>query len=375
MATDWYYSKNGSKYGPVASAELKALARAGKLMPTDLVWKEGVSSWKPAANVKGLFAAAPPPIPLFAAAPPPIRRAIQLEPPPVESTFPEPTWSEVTPAGPAFDWPSMLLWVYRVLLAVAVVGIASPWYAASTEISAPLIGSGGSQTSATGLSIAWGVLSLLLLLGGWVMSFLTRIWKVHCGLAAAAFGLVVVAAVQLSSGPFGVNAQSSFGGATATARAGLAWGVWLTLLASGVAAGAAYLAGVPAAAAIAKRLTRRQLKLAACVLAVLSVGVISLQFMDSVKKSDGSTAASHQLSEVEARRRLSETANKYEGLLAIGVKNGLDRLDNDRFYSISTFDEYMGNVANHRFTPEPMAAYRVWRAAWMAEKGALPRAK
>jgi hypothetical protein len=57
MATDWYYSKHGTNYGPVSSSELKALARAGKLLPTDLVWKEGVSSWKPAAKVKGLFPA------------------------------------------------------------------------------------------------------------------------------------------------------------------------------------------------------------------------------------------------------------------------------------------------------------------------------
>jgi hypothetical protein len=59
MATDWYYSKNGSKHGPVKSAELKALASTGKLLPTDLVRTEGVSSWKPADKVKGLFPAIP----------------------------------------------------------------------------------------------------------------------------------------------------------------------------------------------------------------------------------------------------------------------------------------------------------------------------
>jgi hypothetical protein len=94
MATDWYYSKNGSKHGPVASAELKALARAGKLLPTDLIWKEGMSSWKPATKVKGLFAAAPMAITLV-----PLGRQTQRTVP----VGVAPTSPEVTPATrPAF---------------------------------------------------------------------------------------------------------------------------------------------------------------------------------------------------------------------------------------------------------------------------------
>jgi hypothetical protein len=60
MANQWYYSKNGDKRGPVTGAQLKALAEAGKLRPTDLVWKEGMPSWQPAGKVKGLFPASPP---------------------------------------------------------------------------------------------------------------------------------------------------------------------------------------------------------------------------------------------------------------------------------------------------------------------------
>jgi hypothetical protein len=55
MANQWFYSKNGSTHGPVTGAELKALAGAGKLLPTDLIWKEGMPSWQPASKVKGLF--------------------------------------------------------------------------------------------------------------------------------------------------------------------------------------------------------------------------------------------------------------------------------------------------------------------------------
>jgi serine/threonine protein kinase len=66
VATQWYYSRNGSNHGPVAGAELRALAVAGKLLPTDLVWKEGMALWQPASKVKGLFqqvAKVPPPPP------------------------------------------------------------------------------------------------------------------------------------------------------------------------------------------------------------------------------------------------------------------------------------------------------------------------
>jgi hypothetical protein len=77
MATDWYYSNSGRKRGPVTSSQLKALARTGKLLPTDLVWKDGMSSWQPASKVKGLFPTAPPSIVLVS----PVRPA-----PPISAT-------------------------------------------------------------------------------------------------------------------------------------------------------------------------------------------------------------------------------------------------------------------------------------------------
>jgi GYF domain 2 len=66
MAEQWFYSTGGTKHGPVPSKQLVALARGGKLSPTDLVWKEGMAEWKPAGKVKGLFPtnpATPPPLP------------------------------------------------------------------------------------------------------------------------------------------------------------------------------------------------------------------------------------------------------------------------------------------------------------------------
>ncbi|MBX3399275.1 MAG: DUF4339 domain-containing protein [Gemmataceae bacterium] len=66
MPDNWYYEESGRRAGPVTSKELVALARDGKLRPTDLVWKEGMKEKKPAGKVKGLFptnTATPPPLP------------------------------------------------------------------------------------------------------------------------------------------------------------------------------------------------------------------------------------------------------------------------------------------------------------------------
>lgn len=56
MASDqWYYTFNGSKAGPVSSSRLKQLSLEGKLSPDDHVWKEGMSDWRQASTIKGLF--------------------------------------------------------------------------------------------------------------------------------------------------------------------------------------------------------------------------------------------------------------------------------------------------------------------------------
>lgn len=55
MTDQWYYGRDGHHAGPVSSQKLKELAEAGDLRPTDIVWKEGLSEWVPAAKVKGLF--------------------------------------------------------------------------------------------------------------------------------------------------------------------------------------------------------------------------------------------------------------------------------------------------------------------------------
>ena len=61
MAAEWHYSKDGQEHGPVSASDLKNLAKSGALLPSDLIWKEGMAEWKPASNVKGLFASTPVP--------------------------------------------------------------------------------------------------------------------------------------------------------------------------------------------------------------------------------------------------------------------------------------------------------------------------
>ena len=55
METMWYYVKNGTdKLGPVAESELLGLASSGQVLPSDLVWCEGMSDWLPMNTVPAL---------------------------------------------------------------------------------------------------------------------------------------------------------------------------------------------------------------------------------------------------------------------------------------------------------------------------------
>ena len=52
---EWYYARDNRQTGPVSSAELKRLATFDELRPDDLVWREGMTEWAAARNVRGLF--------------------------------------------------------------------------------------------------------------------------------------------------------------------------------------------------------------------------------------------------------------------------------------------------------------------------------
>lgn len=82
MGQEWYVAKDGNKLGPFSSTDLKHLAENKRLEPTDLVWTAGMSKWKEARKVVGLFLnttrTKQPPLP---SRPPPV-------PPPLQSAIP-----------------------------------------------------------------------------------------------------------------------------------------------------------------------------------------------------------------------------------------------------------------------------------------------
>jgi len=55
MAAKWHYTKDGQQHGPSSASELKAFASSGTLLPTDMVQKEGMTEWRQASKINGLF--------------------------------------------------------------------------------------------------------------------------------------------------------------------------------------------------------------------------------------------------------------------------------------------------------------------------------
>jgi hypothetical protein len=91
----WFYTSTGVQLGPISEDALRALAASGRLLPTDLVWREGMPAWQPAASIPGLMSSAPPGSPL----PPPLPASASFPPPPPLSTEDDPALRWVLPVG------------------------------------------------------------------------------------------------------------------------------------------------------------------------------------------------------------------------------------------------------------------------------------
>lgn len=59
MSDQWYCSREGNRIGPVSTEQIREAVGAGKLLPTDLVWKTGMTEWMPANRITGLFPQTP----------------------------------------------------------------------------------------------------------------------------------------------------------------------------------------------------------------------------------------------------------------------------------------------------------------------------
>lgn len=51
----WYYSKSDKQFGPISFSKLRNLVSANQLLPTDMIWKEGMDKWVTANTVQELF--------------------------------------------------------------------------------------------------------------------------------------------------------------------------------------------------------------------------------------------------------------------------------------------------------------------------------
>ena len=63
-----YLNRNGQEVGPYPESEIVGLIQKGVILPTDLVWKEGMAQWEPASKIFAASLAsvtsntAPPPV-------------------------------------------------------------------------------------------------------------------------------------------------------------------------------------------------------------------------------------------------------------------------------------------------------------------------
>jgi hypothetical protein len=44
---EWYLARSGQQYGPLSDAEMRKFVEFGHLRPTDLVWRQGFTEWRP----------------------------------------------------------------------------------------------------------------------------------------------------------------------------------------------------------------------------------------------------------------------------------------------------------------------------------------
>jgi len=121
----WYYSKNGIQMGPVSQEELFAKAKRGEVLPSDLIWREGMADWLPLSQVPEFKAAGAP------ATPPPI--GLGSVPLPQPAAYPA---AYMTGSVPNYLWQSIVATVLGALtcwLIAMPLGIVAIVYAAKVD--------------------------------------------------------------------------------------------------------------------------------------------------------------------------------------------------------------------------------------------------
>lgn len=100
MSIDWFYLNGGIQTGPLSAQELRTLAQRGDLQPGNLVWRQGLPDWIPAAKVQGLFTPPPPSAPTEfrprPQLPPPHMQSVRFDKTPTSDTNGnQPKWKEI----------------------------------------------------------------------------------------------------------------------------------------------------------------------------------------------------------------------------------------------------------------------------------------
>jgi hypothetical protein len=220
MADQWYYSQQGQRVGPVSEEQISHLVSSGQIQPTDLIWKQGMAQWSQASQIF-------PPPPSDPNAPPPIPEA------------PQPTQLPKALTG-VLDTKNRLLLGYRIALAMAAISAFLPWAQASG--SASFMGNVNSASASVGgMSTTWGMLTLLVALGGIFFTFLkpATILKEKTTIGMAAVGgviaLLAIIGMATSASHFGsgVNYADAYGN-QASSSAGAGIGIYIALIAGAV---------------------------------------------------------------------------------------------------------------------------------------------
>ena len=93
MQDAWWYATGGTRKGPVGFDFIREKVLGGEILPSDLVWKEGMAAWTPISDVPDLK-------PIIQALPPELPKTI--EPPPLPSVpVPVPVPVPVSAPAPA----------------------------------------------------------------------------------------------------------------------------------------------------------------------------------------------------------------------------------------------------------------------------------
>jgi hypothetical protein len=107
MSERWFYGYDGERFGPVPLESLRQMIAAGQLLPTDLVWHDGLPGWQPASSVPALG----------------FRASGPSEPPPL----PVPHPVDLTDWQQAVKWAGPWLWRHKpVLFSLGIVASLLP---------------------------------------------------------------------------------------------------------------------------------------------------------------------------------------------------------------------------------------------------------